>query len=47
MAGERWFDAAELVGVLEEHRPLGRSGDVYARLRCAGTNRANQRPSGP
>lgn len=47
MAGERWFDAAELVGVLEKHRPLGRSGDVYARLRCAGTSRANQRPSGP
>ena len=47
MAGERWFDAAELVGVLEKYRPLGRSGDVYARLRRAGTSRANQRPSGP
>jgi FkbM family methyltransferase len=46
MAGERWFDAAELVGVLERYRPLGRSGDVYARLRC-GTSRVNQRPSGP
>jgi FkbM family methyltransferase len=47
MASERWFDAAELVGLLEKHRPLGRSGDVYARLRCAATSRANQRPAGP
>jgi FkbM family methyltransferase len=47
MAGERWFDAAELVGLLEQYRPLGRSGDVYARLRCAGESHQNQRPSGP
>ena len=47
MAGECWLDAAELVRVLERHRPLGRSGDVYARLRGAGTSRANQRPFGP
>jgi FkbM family methyltransferase len=31
-AGDRWLDAAELVGLLERIRPLGRSGDVYARL---------------
>jgi FkbM family methyltransferase len=30
-AGERWLDAEGLVGLLERHRPLGRSGDVYAR----------------
>jgi FkbM family methyltransferase len=47
MASERWLDAAELVGLLERYRPLGRSGDVYARLRSAGTSRAHQRPSGP
>lgn len=28
----RWLSAAELAGVLERFRPLGRSGDVYARL---------------
>jgi FkbM family methyltransferase len=33
MASERWLDAAELVRLLEGFRPLGRSGDVYARLR--------------
>ncbi|SEG79419.1 methyltransferase, FkbM family [Thermomonospora echinospora] len=32
-AGERWVDAAALVRFLERIRPLGRSGDVYARLR--------------
>jgi FkbM family methyltransferase len=31
-AGEHWLDAAGLVGLLERFRPLGRSGDVYARL---------------
>jgi FkbM family methyltransferase len=28
----RWLDATELSAVLESVRPLGRSGDVYARL---------------
>jgi FkbM family methyltransferase len=32
-ASERWLDAAQLVRLLERFRPLGRSGDVYARLR--------------
>jgi FkbM family methyltransferase len=32
LASERWLDAADLVGLLERFRPLGRSGDVYARL---------------
>lgn len=31
-ASERWLDAADLVRLLERFRPLGRSGDVYARL---------------
>jgi hypothetical protein len=31
LASERWLDAAELVRLLERYRPLGRSGDVYAR----------------
>jgi FkbM family methyltransferase len=31
-AGDRWLDAAELVELLDRVRPLGRSGDVYARL---------------
>ena len=31
-ASERWLDAAGLVGLLDRFRPLGRSGDVYARL---------------
>jgi len=30
-ASDRWLDAAELVALLERYRPLGRSGDVYAR----------------
>jgi FkbM family methyltransferase len=30
---ERWLTADELRRVLDERRPLGRSGDVYARLR--------------
>jgi FkbM family methyltransferase len=37
-ASDRWLDAAELVHLLERFRPLGRSGDVYARL---------ARPEGP
>jgi FkbM family methyltransferase len=32
LASERWLDATELVRLLERYRPLGRSGDVYARL---------------
>ena len=31
-ASDRWLDAAELVALLDRHRPLGRSGAVYARL---------------
>ncbi|WP_300007231.1 FkbM family methyltransferase [Pseudonocardia sp.] len=31
-ASEGWLTAAELETVLDRHRPLGRSGDVYARL---------------
>ena len=31
-ASDRWLDAAELVALLDRYRPLGRSGDVYARL---------------
>lgn len=34
-ASERWLDATDLVRLLERFRPLGRSGDVYARLRSA------------
>ncbi len=33
LASERWLDADELVHLLDRFRPLGRSGDVYARLR--------------
>lgn len=32
LASDRWLDAADLVRLLERFRPLGRSGDVYARL---------------
>lgn len=32
-AGDDWLDAADLVMLLDRFRPLGRSGDVYARLR--------------
>jgi FkbM family methyltransferase len=32
---ERWLDAAGLVRLLDRVRPLGRSGDVYARARAA------------
>ena len=31
-ASDRWLDATELRELLDRHRPLGRSGDVYARL---------------
>lgn len=31
-ASERWLTPSDLVGVLEHFRPLGRSGDVYARV---------------
>lgn len=31
-ASDNWLDATELVQLLEQFRPLGRSGDVYARL---------------
>jgi FkbM family methyltransferase len=31
-ASDRWLSPEELVRVLERFRPLGRSGDVYARL---------------
>ena len=31
-ASDRWLDAAELLTLLDRYRPLGRSGDVYARL---------------
>ena len=32
-ASERWLDALALQRLLDHFRPLGRSGDVYARLR--------------
>lgn len=32
-ASARWLDAADLVRLLDRFRPLGRSGDVYARSR--------------
>jgi len=35
LASDRWLDAAELVELLDRFRPLGRSGDVYARLQRA------------
>jgi FkbM family methyltransferase len=35
-ASDRWLDAEELVALLERYRPLGRSGDVYARLERSG-----------
>ncbi|MEQ4300032.1 FkbM family methyltransferase [Plantactinospora sp. B6F1] len=31
-ASARWLDAADLTGLLDRFRPIGRSGDVYARL---------------
>ncbi|MFR9805961.1 FkbM family methyltransferase [Pseudonocardia sp. RS010] len=35
-ASARWLDADGLVQLLERVRPLGRSGDVYARLAASG-----------
>jgi FkbM family methyltransferase len=32
LASDRWLDASELTALLDGYRPLGRSGDVYARL---------------
>jgi FkbM family methyltransferase len=32
-ASKRWLDASDLICLLERFRPLGRSGDVYARAR--------------
>jgi FkbM family methyltransferase len=32
-ASDRWLDAGELIRLLQRFRPLGRSGDVYARRR--------------
>jgi FkbM family methyltransferase len=32
LASEHWLDADGLVQLLQRYRPLGRSGDVYARL---------------
>jgi FkbM family methyltransferase len=31
LASQRWLDATELTTLLDRYRPLGRSGDVYAR----------------
>jgi FkbM family methyltransferase len=31
-ASDHWMDATELLALLDRYRPLGRSGDVYARL---------------
>jgi hypothetical protein len=33
MASDDWLDADDLVKLLEKFRPLGRSGDVYARIK--------------
>jgi hypothetical protein len=33
LASKRWLDAGGLVHLLDRFRPLGRSGDVYARMR--------------
>ncbi len=38
-ASDRWLDAAELRELLDRYRPLGRSGDVYARLTPADPGR--------
>jgi FkbM family methyltransferase len=39
-ASDGWLDVAELVDLLERVRPLGRSGDVYARLAEHGARNA-------
>jgi FkbM family methyltransferase len=36
LASDRWLEAADLVRLLDRFRPLGRSGDVYARLTRGG-----------
>jgi hypothetical protein len=33
LVSEQWLGAADLMRLLERVRPLGRSGDVYARAR--------------
>ena len=40
LASDRWLDAADLARLLERYRPLGRSGDVYALLDGARSDRA-------
>ncbi|WP_420120192.1 FkbM family methyltransferase [Nakamurella sp.] len=40
-AAPGWLDAAALVRLLERYRPLGRSGDVYARLDRSSVNRSS------
>jgi len=32
LASDHWLDRKQLVGLLDRARPLGRSGDIYARL---------------
>ena len=39
-ASDRWLSAPELTRLLERFRPLGRSGDVYARLPVPGLSSA-------
>jgi FkbM family methyltransferase len=34
-ASDRWLDATDVARLLDRYRPLGRSGDVYARARSA------------
>jgi hypothetical protein len=41
-ASDRWLDAAELVELLERVRPMGRSGDVYARLAGGGAGQRDR-----
>lgn len=41
-AGDQWLDAPDLVRLLERVRPLGRSGDVYARLTGCGSTRTRR-----
>ncbi len=35
-ASDRWLEAGDLLRLLDRFRPLGRSGDVYARARSTG-----------
>ncbi len=46
-ASDRWLDAADLARLLDRFRPLGRSGDVYARLPDAGPGRHRPRTAEP